>query len=794
MEIKRILSITFFLFCISSILVAQTEKFHRAEVFLKNKTIRNLAALGVETDHGLLREQHSFISDFSESELSRIGASGFDFSILIADVSSYYKSLYKKGNFEKSRINQNYCGLKTVKTPVNFQEGSESGFFTYEEILENFNAMRTQFPQLISALTPISDTLLTWENRPVNWLRISDNADINEANEPEVLMTSLHHAREPLSVSQLIFFAWYLLENYETDSEIKQIVDQVELYIVPCINPDGYVYNQESSPGGGGLWRKNRRNNGDGTFGVDLNRNYGKFWGFDDIGSSSLTNEQTYRGPAPFSEPETRLMKLFTEQHQFVYALNNHSFSNVLIYPYGNEENAQCPDSSSFRNLSEAMCSENHFFYGTVPETIYYTGNGGSDDWMYGDTLTKPKIFAFTPEFGEPYFGFWPPAEIIIPASANETFMNLKTLKLAIPYAEIIDNAPYYIPNEVNGTLPFSFVSLGNSAGTFSVEGISLKNISFTDFSPVLINAPERFDTSSHAVSYAIPANLQVGDTIQYVWTVQINGSFWRDTITHIFGTSVSLIADSLENADNWTSEGSIQSWGITSERYHSPPTSITDSPFSAYEANEESYIEFEEELDLTDFLDARLDFWIFWFTEQYYDVASVEIKKQNGAWEKLCGEFTSVYDNFDGIDVGPNYEDRTRLWRKERISLKEFVGEKVRIRYHFISDGFVELDGVFIDDVHLYGIKNTLSGINKVKDSVYRLFPNPTCDYVNIYCESKQFHGDIFDVSGKLVQTFYSSEGNIKIETQELSNGLYLIQLIAKNGFIETKKLIVQH
>jgi hypothetical protein len=712
----------------------------------------------------------------------------------VEDVSAYYRSLYSKGKFEQSRAIQDLCGLEKVNTPQNFQEGSQLGFFSYQEIIDNFAAMRAQFPQLISNLTPISDTLLTIENRPINWIRISDNPDLDEQNEPEVLMSSLHHAREPLSVSQLIFFAWYLLENYNSNAEIKQIVDQVELYIVPCVNPDGYVYNETSSPGGGGLWRKNRRNNGDGNFGVDLNRNYGMLWGYDDIGSSPNTNAQTYRGTNPFSEPETRLMKMFTEEHQFIYAINNHSFSNVLIYPYGYLDNSQCPDSSIYRNLSESMCLDNHFYYGTVPEAIYYTGNGSSDDWMYGDTINKSKVFAFTPEFGEPYYGFWPAAETIIPSSANEVLMNLKTLKLLLPYAEVINDAPYYFQNEINGSLPIRFVSLGNASGTFIVEGIGIKNISFTDFSPVIIESPIRFDTLNYSVSYAIPSNLMPGDTIQYVWLIGIDGNFWRDTVTHIYGQALFLLNDSIVNIDNWVSEGITQAWGTTGERYHSSPFSITDSPSSLYAANEESYVEFSQEINLTDYIDARLDFWLWWYTERYYDIASIQIKTENGVWENICGNYTATYDNFQGIDPNPNYSDRTRLWRKECISLKQFIGNKIKIRFQFKSDEFSELDGIYLDDIQLYGIKESTNGLASLDRYEFSLYPNPNSGYLKIIGPTTNFRVEIYEISGKLMQTIQCNSGFETVNTESLANGLYWIQLTDSNGNSENQKFIVQH
>src|SRR4029453_16587448 len=105
-----------------------------------------------------------------------------------------------------------------------------------------------------------------------------------------------------LSMQQLIYYMGYLLENYQNDSLVKNIVDNRELYIIPCLNPDGYLYNELTDPSGGGMWRKNRRDNLDGNFGVDLNRNYDLFWGYDDNGSSPNTFSETYRGIFPASE------------------------------------------------------------------------------------------------------------------------------------------------------------------------------------------------------------------------------------------------------------------------------------------------------------------------------------------------------------------------------------------------------------------------------------------------------------------------------------------------------------
>ena len=135
-------------------------------------------------------------------------------------------------------------------------------------------------------------------------VELSDHPGVDEG-EPEVLITSVHHAREPAGLTTVLYTLWYLLEQYGADPEVTYLLDHRRLFVVPVLNPDGYVYNETTNPNGGGYWRKNRRNNG-GSFGVDLNRNYGYEWGYDDVGSSPSPSSETYPGPAPFSDRSPR--------------------------------------------------------------------------------------------------------------------------------------------------------------------------------------------------------------------------------------------------------------------------------------------------------------------------------------------------------------------------------------------------------------------------------------------------------------------------------------------------------
>ena len=201
----------------------------------------------------------------------------------------------------------------------------------YQEMLDELDDMAAQYPNLITVKSPIS-TFLTWEGRPIYHVKISDNPSTSEGSEPKVLYTAIHHAREPMSMSQTIFYMWYLLENYATNEEIQYLVNNTEMYFVPCINPDGYIHNQSQDPSGFGMHRKNKNPNvGTTNPGVDLNRNYS--YGWNTTGVSGNVNNDTYPGSNAFSEPETQAIKWLVESVGFTSALRPQLCDRSLFAP-----------------------------------------------------------------------------------------------------------------------------------------------------------------------------------------------------------------------------------------------------------------------------------------------------------------------------------------------------------------------------------------------------------------------------------------------------------------------------
>jgi hypothetical protein len=258
-------------------------------------------------------------------------------------------------------------------------------------------------------------------------MKISDNVGTTE-DEPRVLYLGCHHAREIITVEIPLYIMYWLTDNYGTDSLATYLVDNREIWIVPLMNPDGREYVEHT-----GDWRKNRRDNGDGTYGVDLNRNWGYMWGYDDIGSSPNSGSETYRGTGPFSEPETQVIRDLMLNHQFDTAISYHSHGRLILYPWGYTSDP-CADNAIFAALGDSMASFNGYAPG--PGSSLYPVNGDSDDWMYGEQLIKDKVFSYTFEVGTE---FYPSEAEIIPLCEEN-------LDAGILIAEYADNIVRILP------------------------------------------------------------------------------------------------------------------------------------------------------------------------------------------------------------------------------------------------------------------------------------------------------------------------------------------------------------
>lgn len=210
-----------------------------------------------------------------------------NFAEIVADDADYQK--LQSAGLNPQIIHEDLVAFYQSRYPVGATMG---GFRTYSEAVAYMDSLHTQYPSITIAKTSIGTSI---EGRALWMMKISDNPGTDEP-EPEVFINGLIHAREPMGMESTLRYMKYLCQNYGTDSLATYLVNNREFYFVPIINPDGYEYNRQTDPLGGGMWRKNRNTNG----GIDLNRNWGYMWGYDDIGSSPYAGDETYRGTAPF--------------------------------------------------------------------------------------------------------------------------------------------------------------------------------------------------------------------------------------------------------------------------------------------------------------------------------------------------------------------------------------------------------------------------------------------------------------------------------------------------------------
>ena len=216
-------------------------------------------------------------------------------------------------------------------------------------------------------------------------MKISAEPGKNIAGKYDFLFTGMHHAREWISVEVTLRFVEFLLEQYDHNPRIRQIVDAAEIWVIPMLNEDGYRYTWTKDR----YWRKNRRHNADNSYGVDLNRNYDADWGGE--GSSKKGSSDVYCGTSPFSEPETDAVRnLLDPKNGFMDDpagfIDFHSYSQLILYPYGNTEEHSPREkelAAIAERMSDLIMAETGVAYEPIKSSELYVATGASADWFH---------------------------------------------------------------------------------------------------------------------------------------------------------------------------------------------------------------------------------------------------------------------------------------------------------------------------------------------------------------------------------------------------------------------------
>ncbi|MFN7685929.1 MAG: M14 family metallopeptidase [Oligoflexia bacterium] len=314
---------------------------------------------------------------------------------------------------------------------------ADARYHNYSELTSKLK-MLVQSHADIAKLSSIGKTI---EGRDVWALNINTNPESltsRASSKPGMIYVGNHHAREHLSAEVPLMFAQYLLQN-RNQPEIATLLDTRDIWIVPMLNPDGVEF--DIATGRYQYWRKNRRNNGDGTFGVDLNRNYGFQWGTG--GSSTNTSSDVYMGTQPFSEPETQLFKTFVEARTNAkILLSFHTFSELILYPWGHTHDSipKQEDLKVYEKMARTMASWNK--YTPQQSSDLYIASGDTTDWSYGQLGIFSFTFELSPANSLGAGGFYPGPKMVDKAFNDNLKPMLYLLDLANDPYRALSSAP----------------------------------------------------------------------------------------------------------------------------------------------------------------------------------------------------------------------------------------------------------------------------------------------------------------------------------------------------------------
>ena len=271
----------------------------------------------------------------------------------------------------------------------------------------------------------------SFEGRTITAVKFTGKGSATNGTKPGLWLDGGIHAREWISPAVNIWMLGQLLSDYGTDQETTDLIDNVEWYILPVFNVDGYQYTFDSDR----MWRKTRSTySSKRCVGVDPNRNWDMHWG--EAGTSKNPCADDFQGPSAFSEIEVKSVAAFIKQQTNLNGyVNFHSYSQLWMSPWGYTN--ELPPTADYeaqnevsKNAVEALANVHgtKFDYGPISKTIY-PASGSSADWTYGECGILYSYGVELRDTGKD--GFILPEDQII-ASGEETLAAVKVLAAAV--------------------------------------------------------------------------------------------------------------------------------------------------------------------------------------------------------------------------------------------------------------------------------------------------------------------------------------------------------------------------
>ncbi len=328
-----------------------------------------------------------------KATMKRLADEGYDVAGVDLENDTFDVLLHDAGD----QLQLTAMGLEILSSEaIDTSFAPDANYKTPDEIKTILDGYAAAYPA-IARVESIGKSL---ENRDIWVLKITDNPGSRELDEPAVLFNGMHHAREVMSPEVPLDIAEYLLTRYGTDPKVTAWVNGSEIWVMPMLNVDG----NNKVWGGSSMWRKNVRDG----YGVDINRNYSYAWGTCN-GSSGSTFGEDYRGPSAASEPETQAMMAFVSRIQPVFDISFHSYSELVIFPYGCD-GVRSETRDVVEPLGRAMAAaipkdsgRGTYSPGTAWELLYSV-DGGDIDWMYNVEHVIPYVIELNASSFQPAY------------------------------------------------------------------------------------------------------------------------------------------------------------------------------------------------------------------------------------------------------------------------------------------------------------------------------------------------------------------------------------------------------
>ena len=295
--------------------------------------------------------------------------------------------LERHGNHKKAIFANSTMALADVQAQFEalMKEDDLGIYHTFAEVESELQNAAMVF----SDLTNLSVAGLTYESRPIYVLELSNKQ--SKVEKVNFLVTGTHHAREWISTEVPMALIAEFLTKYGEDEEVTNLLDTSRIFVVPMLNPDGAVYSRKQKR----MWRKNRRKNRWGM-GVDNNRNYSYKWG--GPGASGSAWSDTFRGPSAMSEVENQVIANLQEEYGFSAAISFHSYSELILWPWGYTSSMQTRDHAFFLKHGTVM-GQIMDDYEPMQASGLYAASGIFDDYLYGEH----NVVAYTIELGKQF-------------------------------------------------------------------------------------------------------------------------------------------------------------------------------------------------------------------------------------------------------------------------------------------------------------------------------------------------------------------------------------------------------